>query len=123
MVCRTTYLISALSPSSVCSCGSIRYIEWSYFSVVIFASFSLEVGIWLPAGYSCCSYYAYESDGFLEVCAEILFINETGITTTNYTVTLYADSTFTSYSAQSMYTLILPKGKIAGSCMGFLSSL
>ena len=65
--------------------------------------FSLEVGIWLPIGCSCsCSYYAYESRGFLEVCAEILFMNGTDMTTANYTVTLSADSMSASSSAQSM---------------------
>ena len=56
-----------------------------------------ETLIWFHSGCSC-YYEVNEQTGSLEVCAEILFINGTASTTSDYTVTISADNT--SASAQ-----------------------
>ena len=56
-----------------------------------------ETLIWFHSGCSC--YYGVnEQTGSVEVCAEILFINGTASTTSDYHVTISADNT--SASAQ-----------------------
>ena len=56
---------------------------------------------------SCCGYYVNEDDESLTVCAEIIFINGTSSTTSNYTVNLSADRA--TYSAHSEFCLMYNK--------------
>ena len=54
--------------------------------------------MWIPPRFlsyayssDCCTFYVSESTGSLQVCAEIMFINGTALTTTNYTVVMHTD--------------------------------
>lgn len=50
---------------------------------------------------NCRTFTVSESTGSLEICAEILFINGTTLTTTNYTVTMHTNGL--SGSARSKF--------------------
>ena len=65
--------------------------------------FQTEAEIWLHSGCHCC-YSTSEQVGFVQVCAEINYINGTANTTSDYIVTISDDSStyYTgSYAAQS----------------------
>ena len=52
-----------------------------------FSTLTSEVLMWLHAECGC-SYSVHEQSGFLEVCAEIMFICDTATTNTTYNVTI-----------------------------------
>ena len=62
--------------------------------------------VWIRARFStygseCCTFSVGEWAGSLQMCAEIMFINGTAVTTTNYTVTMHANGL--SGSARSKF--------------------
>ena len=68
-------------------------------------SFNAEVMVWFDVGCSC-SYDVSEQSGSLEVCAQILFINGTELTISDYTVTISADTTSASAQSEIMKSLL-----------------
>ena len=61
--------------------------------------------VWFDVGCSC-SYGVNEQSGSLEVCAQILFINGTELTISDYTVTISADTTSASAQSELMKSLL-----------------
>ena len=65
--------------------------------------FNAETLVWFDAGCSC-SYSVSEQSGSLQVCAEILFINGTNLTTSDYSVTLSADNSSATANSKPCMT-------------------
>ena len=57
--------------------------------------------MWFDAGCSC-HYTPNEEDGTRQVCAEILFINGTELTTSEYSVTLSPDTSFATADSKPL---------------------
>ena len=99
-----SHMHSFLVLSHVCVHDIVRTMLINQFT--FYTDCNAEVLVWFDAGCSC-SYSVNEQSGSLEVCARILFINGTELTTSDYTVTISADTT--SASAQSKKSSILSR--------------
>ena len=72
----------------LCGAWFIKYLsQLHYYESVCPSSLTAEVLIWLTVGCGC-SYSVHEQSGSLEVCAEILFINGTATTISDYNVSM-----------------------------------
>ena len=70
---------------------------------LIFGLFYAEALVWFDAGCSC-SYTLSEEGGTRQVCAEILFINGTELTTSEYSVTLSPDTSSATADSKLLYS-------------------
>ena len=97
------------------------------YTVLLFLDlFYAEALVWFDAGCSC-TYHLNEESGTQQVCAEILFINGTELTTSEYSVTLSLDTLSATADSKPLYIIIIvispprPKRLQAGILINFIS--
>ena len=81
--------------------------------LLFFGLFYAEALVWFDAGCSC-TYHLNEESGTQQVCAEILFINGTELTTSEYSVTLSLDTLSATADSKPLYIIIIVTLKAAG---------